>query len=193
MIGLALDAGTATAAIQSDGGDFIFGPNTPMPDGGYREWLSAVPDLLDSLPGTEASMPVAVALPGIIRDETVTFTPLQHLEGRHVRRDLQSVLSREVSITGFGTRLRPGTQAPPMTMPRLPRYGSGRAVTAASSWMVAPSQVPTVRQETGRTLNCPPQSRTSLTADNAGVAETDAWRRSCRCRASRRITNGSAA
>ena len=105
MIGLALDAGTATAAIQSDRGDFIFGPNTHMPDGGYREWLSAVPDLLDSLPGTEASMPVTVALPGIIRDETVTFTPVQHLEGRHVRRDLQSVLSREVSITGFGTAL----------------------------------------------------------------------------------------
>ena len=34
MIGLALDAISATAAIQSDGGDFIFGPNTPMPDGG---------------------------------------------------------------------------------------------------------------------------------------------------------------
>ena len=90
-------------------------------------------------------------------------------------------------------RSRPGTQAPPMTPPPLPRYGSGRVVTAASSWMVAPSQVPTVRQETGRTLNCPPRSRTSLTADNAGVAETDALRRSCRCRALKRITNVSAA
>ena len=62
MIGLALDAISATAAIQSDGGDFIFGPNTPMPDGGYREWLSAVPNLLASLPAADASMPVAVAL-----------------------------------------------------------------------------------------------------------------------------------
>ncbi|MEC7049851.1 MAG: ROK family protein [Pseudomonadota bacterium] len=105
MIGLALDAVSATAAIQSDDGDFIFGPNTPMPDGGYREWLSAVPSLLASLPAADASMPVAVALPGIIRDETVAFTPAQHLEGRNVRRDLQSVLSREVSITGFGTAL----------------------------------------------------------------------------------------
>jgi hypothetical protein len=180
MIGLALDAGTATAAIQSDGGDFIFGPNTPMPDGGYREWLSAVPDLLDSLPGTEASMPVAVALPGIIRDETVTFTPVQHLEGRHVRRDLQSVLSREVSITGFGTALATW------------HAGSTDDTAPLAALWIGP-QAPTVRQETGRTLNCPPRSRTSLTADNAGVAETDALRRSCRCRASRRITNGSAA
>ena len=138
-------------------------------------------------------MPVAVALPGIIRDETVTFTPVQHLEGRHVRRDLQSVLSREVSITGFGTALAAWHAGSTDDTAPLPRYGSGRAVTAASSWMVAPSQVPTVRQETGRTLNCPPRSRTSLTADNAGVAGTDAWRRSCRCRASRRITNESAA
>ena len=49
MIGLALDADAATAAIQPDGGDFVFGQTATMPDGGYREWLTAVPDILASV------------------------------------------------------------------------------------------------------------------------------------------------
>ena len=105
MIGLALDAGSATAAIQSDGGDFIFGPNAPLPESGYREWLSAVAGLVASVPRTEAGMPVAVTLPGIMQNDMTKHTPVQLLEGRNVRRDLQSVLSREVWITGFGTAL----------------------------------------------------------------------------------------
>jgi len=105
MIGLALDAGSATAAIQSDGGDFIFGRNTTLAEGGYREWLSDVAGLVASVPSSEIGMPVAVALPGIIQDDMIKHTPVQHLEGRNVRRDLQSVLSREVWITGFGSAL----------------------------------------------------------------------------------------
>ena len=102
MIGLALDADSATAAIQPDGGDFVFGQTATMPDGGYREWLTAVPDILASVSGIEAATPVAVAIPGIVQDGIVKFTPVQHLEGRDLRRDLQSVLSREIWVTSFG-------------------------------------------------------------------------------------------
>ena len=102
MIGLALDADSATAAIQPDGGDFDFGQTATMPDGGYREWLTAVPDILASVSGIEAATPVAVAIPGIVQDGIVKFTPVQHLEGRDLRRDLQSVLSREIWVTSFG-------------------------------------------------------------------------------------------
>ena len=82
MIGLALDAGSATAAIQSDGGDFIFGPNAPLPESGYREWLSAVAGLVASVPRAEAGMPVAVALPGIIQNDimrVVAYSTLSQL------------------------------------------------------------------------------------------------------------------
>ena len=110
MIGLALDAGTATAAIQSDGGDFIFGPYTPMPDGGYGEWLSAVPDLLASLPGTEASMPVAVALPGIIRDETVTFTLCSILKEGMSAATCSRFCHAKCPSLALEPRSRPGTR-----------------------------------------------------------------------------------
>ena len=96
MIGLALDADSATAAIQPDGGDFVFGQTATMPDGGYREWLTAVPDILASVSGIEAATPVAVAIPGIVQDGIVKVTPVQHLDGRDLRRDLQSVLAREI-------------------------------------------------------------------------------------------------
>ena len=105
MIGLALDERSATAAILPDGGDFVFGSEITMPDSSYREWLTAVPGLLDTLTGLDGAMPVAVALPAILKDDVVSHTPVQHLEGKNIRRDLQSVLSREVSITGFGPAL----------------------------------------------------------------------------------------
>ena len=90
MIGLALDERSATAAILPDGGDFVFGSEITMPDSSYREWLSAVPGLLDTLTGLDGAMPVAVALPAILKDDVVSHTPVQHLEGKNIRRDLQS-------------------------------------------------------------------------------------------------------
>ena len=105
MIGLAIDNQTFSAAILADGGDFISRAECPAPQTDYREWLVAIGDLVATLDGALPRMPVAVAVPAIIQDNNVRITPLAHLAGTDLRRDLQSVLSREVSLAGFGDAL----------------------------------------------------------------------------------------
>ena len=105
MIGLAIDEQTFSAAILADGGAFISHTECPTPAGGYRDWLFAIRDLVTGLDGISPEMAVAIALPAIIRAGRVEITPLAHLAGSDLRRDLQSALSREVSLTGFGDAL----------------------------------------------------------------------------------------
>lgn len=105
MIGLAIDSQTFSAAILADGGDFISRAECPSPDADYREWLVTIRDLVAGLDGALPQMPVAVAVPAIIHSDRVSITPLTHLAGMDLRRDLQSALSREVSLTGFGDAL----------------------------------------------------------------------------------------
>ena len=105
MIGLAIDDRKFSAAILGDGGDFVSHIECPTPTGGYRDWLVTIRDLVAGLDGTSPQMPVAVAVPAIILAERVEITPLAHLSGSDLRRDLQSTLSREVSLAGFGDAL----------------------------------------------------------------------------------------
>ncbi|MAK18085.1 MAG: hypothetical protein CMN41_05515 [SAR116 cluster bacterium] len=105
MIGLAIDDRKFSAAILADGGDFISCAECPTPAGGYRDWLVAIRDLVAGLDGASPQMAVAVAVPAIILADRVEITPLVHLTGSDLRRDLQSTLSREVSLAGFGDAL----------------------------------------------------------------------------------------
>ena len=105
MIGLAIDDRKFSAAILADGGDFISHIECPTPAGGYRDWLVTIRDLVARLDGASPQMPVAVAVPAIILADRVEITPLAHLSGSDLRRDLQSTLSREVSLAGFGDAL----------------------------------------------------------------------------------------
>ena len=105
MIALALDDRNFTAAILRDGGDLFARVDCPAPDGTYRDWLVAISDLVAGLAGASPDMPVAVVVPAIIRDDRVDITPLAHLMAADFRRDLQSVLAREVFLAGFGDAL----------------------------------------------------------------------------------------
>jgi fructokinase len=105
MIGLAIDDRKFSAAILADGGDFISHIECPTPAGGYRDWLITIRDLVARLDGASPQMPVAVAVPAIILADRVEITPLAHLSGSDLRRDLQSTLSRDVSLAGFGDAL----------------------------------------------------------------------------------------
>ena len=105
MIGLAIDSRTFSAAILADGGDFISRAECRAPHAGYREWLITIGELIAGLTGAPSQMPVVVAVPAIIQANRVSITPLTHLAGTDLRRDLQSVLSREVSLVGFGDAL----------------------------------------------------------------------------------------
>lgn len=105
MIGLAIDDRKFSAAILADGGDFISRAECATPAGGYRDWLVAIRDLVAGLAGASPQMAVAVAVPAIIRADKMDITPLAHLAGADLRRDLQSTLSREVTLAGFGDAL----------------------------------------------------------------------------------------
>jgi len=105
MIALAIDDRIFTAAIMNDGGDFISRAECPTPHGGYRDWLVAIRDLVARLAGASSGMVVGVAVPAIISSDRTDITPLANLAGAELRRDLQSTLSREVFLAGFGDAL----------------------------------------------------------------------------------------
>ncbi len=105
MITLTIDHRIFAAAILSDGGDFISRAECPAPAGGYRDWLVAICDLVAGLDGALPHMSVAVAVPAIISGDRTEIMPLGNLAGADLRRDLQSALSREVFLTGFGEAL----------------------------------------------------------------------------------------
>ena len=105
MIALAIDNRIFAAAILDDGGAFISRAECPTPAGHYRDWLVAIRDLVAGLAGTTPGMDVAVAVPAIISTGSISITPLATLAGSDLRRDLQSTLSREVSLSGFGDAL----------------------------------------------------------------------------------------
>ena len=105
MIALAIDDRIFAAAIIDDGGDFISRAECATPNGGYRDWLVAIDDLVAGLDGVSPGMAVAIAVPAIISSGRTDITPLANLAGATLRRDLQSALSREVFLTGFGDAL----------------------------------------------------------------------------------------
>ena len=105
MIGLALDDRTFDAAIIDNGGAFVSEQHISSPAGDYRDWLVALRNLVAGLVGVAPEMGAAVALPAIIADDRVAHTPISRIAGSDLRRDLQSVLSRKVEITGFGDAL----------------------------------------------------------------------------------------
>jgi fructokinase len=105
MIGLTIDDRIFTAAILADGGDFVSRAECPAPAGDYRDWLVAIRDLVAGLDGASPHMGVAVVVPAIILADSIDITPLTPLAGSDLRRDLQSALSREVYLTGFGDAL----------------------------------------------------------------------------------------
>ena len=102
MISLAFHHDRILAATIPDGGDFVQTSPIAAPDGGYRDWLLAARDAVDSLGKVAAGDGVAVALPAIIDGDAATFTPLAALRQPALRRDLQSALGRAVGLFGFG-------------------------------------------------------------------------------------------
>ena len=102
MISLAFHHDRIVAATISDGGDFVLASDVATPDGDYRGWLLAARDAVDALGDGTAAMKVAVALPAIVDEGVVSFTPLATIGQSNLQRDLQSALGREVGLYGFG-------------------------------------------------------------------------------------------
>ena len=102
MISLAFHHDHIVAATVSDGGDFVHTRTIPTPQGDYRGWLLASREAVDALEDVTAAMKVAVALPAIIDDGGVSFSPLATIGQSNLPRDLQSALGREVGLFGFG-------------------------------------------------------------------------------------------
>lgn len=102
MISLALHEDKIIAAAISDGGVFVKTSQLVAPAGGYRDWLLAAREAIDSLGGADFGTGVAVALPAIIDGDAAAFTPIAALRQPSLRRDLQSALGRAVSLFGFG-------------------------------------------------------------------------------------------
>lgn len=102
MISLAFHHDHIVAATVSDGGDFVHTRTIPTPQGDYRGWLLASREAVDALEDVTAAMKVAVALPAIIDDGVVSFSPLATIGQSNLQRDLQSALGRAVGLFGFG-------------------------------------------------------------------------------------------
>ena len=76
MISLAFHHDRVLAATISDGGDYILTSDVATHDGDYRGWLLAARDAVDALGDGTSAMKVAVALPAIVAEDVVGFTPL---------------------------------------------------------------------------------------------------------------------
>lgn len=103
MIGLTFDTLSISAAITSDGGDFLSRGSVPCPQTDRRDWLLAVSELLDQMDAPDGA--VGVAVPAILHDDLIKFTPQSFLVEADLRRDLQSALGRPVKLCGLGTAL----------------------------------------------------------------------------------------
>ena len=103
MIGLTFDGNLLTAATLTDGGEIFEQAEKPAPGNAYREWLLSVSALIESLRNSLSNTDrLGVALPAIIHDGTVCFSPYSVLGTVNIHRDLQSVLGMPVSIFGIG-------------------------------------------------------------------------------------------
>ena len=103
MIGLTFDTQSISAAIISDGGDFLSRGTVKCPQSDRRDWLLAVRDLLEQIKAPEGA--IGVAVPAILHDDQIKFTPQSFLADADLRRDLQSSLGRPVQLCGIGTAL----------------------------------------------------------------------------------------
>ena len=103
MIGLTFDTLSISAAIISDGGDFLSRSTVPCPQTDRRDWLLAVRELLEQIGAPDG--PIGVAVPAILHDDLIKFTPQSFLADADLRRDLQSTLGRPVKLCGLGTAL----------------------------------------------------------------------------------------
>ena len=103
MLGLIFDGKVLTAATLTDGGEIFGVAEQPSPINDYREWLLAVSALIDKLRDSGQTFDrLGVALPAIIHDDTIAFSPFSILGTGNIRRDLQSALGMSVSIHGIG-------------------------------------------------------------------------------------------
>lgn len=103
MIGLTFDSDTISAAIISDGGDFLSRATVPCPQTDRRDWLLAVRALLEQIEAPKGT--VGVAVPAILHNGLIKFTPQSFLADADLRRDLQSTLGRPIQLCGIGTAL----------------------------------------------------------------------------------------
>ncbi len=128
MISLAFHHDRIVAATISDGGDFVLASDVATPDGDYRGWLLAARDAVDALGDGTAAMKVAVALPAIVDEGVVSFTPLATIGQSNLQRDRSG-------FTASATALPPSRHAICRKMTHLWRCGSEKAAMAGSEPM----------------------------------------------------------
>ena len=101
MLGLTIDVKQVSAAILSDGGDFVCVDNAPTPPDSYRDCLLAIQQLVTKIAPDHTS-PIGVAIPANLRDDMVSASSLGYLNGKPLARDLQASLGREVRLQNSG-------------------------------------------------------------------------------------------
>ena len=132
MISLAFHHDHIVAATVSDGGDFVHTRTIPTPQGDYRGWLLASREAVDALEDVTAAMKVAVALPAIIDDGVVSFSPLATIGQSNLQRDLQSALAAKSGCSASATALPPLKHGICRKPTRWSRCGSEEAAMGAS-------------------------------------------------------------
>lgn len=103
MLGLAIDSTEISAAIFTDGGDFVCSRQCKTPTDSYRDCLIATRDIVNAITQESGfTGPAGIALPGTQRHDRIESASLSYMNGKNVAGDLQASLGRAVRIGNIG-------------------------------------------------------------------------------------------